>query len=96
MDFDFNDWMELAQRDPAAFEIRRQATIRKVIDRSTSNRRCIEGLQFYKQSRERDKELNVLRQGKDIMGRLTKLSPNNARWRKDLDWFSEQILELEE
>ncbi len=46
MDFDFNDWMELAQRDPAAFENRRKATIKDAIDRSASNRRCLEGLQF--------------------------------------------------
>ncbi len=46
MDFDFNDWMELAQRDPEAFENRRKATIKDAIDRSKSDRRLMEGLQF--------------------------------------------------
>ncbi len=46
MDFDFNDWRELAQRDPAAFELRRKATIKDAIDRSKSDRRLMKGLQF--------------------------------------------------
>ena len=38
--------------------------------------------------------LESLRQGHAIMVRLTALSPDNVRWKQDLDWFASQIAEL--
>jgi hypothetical protein len=40
------------------------------------------------------KALDALRQGRIIMERLTKLSPENAVWTRDLAWFDGQIAEL--
>jgi hypothetical protein len=42
------------------------------------------------------KALDALRQGQEIMSRLTKLSPDNATWKQDLTWFDGQIAELAE
>jgi len=39
--------------------------------------------------------LQALRQGKAIMERLTKLSPGNAGWQRDLAWFDNQITQLQ-
>jgi hypothetical protein len=36
----------------------------------------------------------ALRRGHAIMVRLTALSPDNAGWKRDLDWFEAQIAEL--
>ena len=38
---------------------------------------------------------DALNKGKEIMARMTALSPDNAQWRKDLGWFEEQIAALE-
>jgi hypothetical protein len=35
-----------------------------------------------------------MRQGQAIMARLTKLSPDNAVWKRDLAWFDRQLKEL--
>ena len=40
--------------------------------------------------------MTALRQGKAIMDRLVKLSPDNASWKDDLDWFDQQIAALTE
>jgi tetratricopeptide (TPR) repeat protein len=47
-----------------------------------------------KQCGDKAKALGFLRQGHAIMARLTKLSPDNAVWKNDLDWFEGQIKEL--
>ena len=38
--------------------------------------------------------LDALRGGHAIMVRLTALSPDNAQWKRDLDWFAGQIAEI--
>ena len=38
--------------------------------------------------------LEALQRGHAIMIRLTALSPDNAGWKRDLDWFEAQIAEL--
>ena len=38
--------------------------------------------------------LAALQQGKAIMDRLTKLSPDNADWKADLTWFDKEIADL--
>ena len=48
----------------------------------------------HRQSGDKAKALNYLRQGQEIMARLTKLSPDNAVWKDDLSWFEGQIKEL--
>ena len=50
----------------------------------------------HKQSGDAAKARDFLRQGQAIMARLTKLSPDNAVWAKDLAWFDGQIAELAE
>jgi tetratricopeptide (TPR) repeat protein len=47
-----------------------------------------------KQCGDKAKARGFLRQGHAIMARLTKLSPDNAVWKNDLDWFEGQIKEL--
>ncbi len=39
------------------------------------------------------KALDALRQGQAIISRMTKLSPDNAVWKKDLAWFNRRIAE---
>jgi hypothetical protein len=39
----------------------------------------------------RAEALEALRRGHAIMVGLTQLSPDNARWKQDLDWFDGQI-----
>jgi hypothetical protein len=48
----------------------------------------------HKQSGDRAKARDFLRQGQAIMARLTKLSPDNAVWKRDLAWFDGQIAVL--
>ena len=48
----------------------------------------------YRRSNDRDNALAALRQGQAIMARLVKLSPDNARWKSDLDSFNGQIAAL--
>jgi hypothetical protein len=48
----------------------------------------------HKQSGDKAKARDALRQGQAIMARLTKLSPDNATWK--LAWFDGQIAELPE
>ena len=50
----------------------------------------------YRQPKDREKALAALRQGKAIMDRLVKLSPDNAGWQRDLAWFDRQIAALTE
>ena len=38
--------------------------------------------------------LEALRRGQAIMTGLAALSPDNAGWKRDLDWFASQIAEL--
>ena len=38
--------------------------------------------------------LEALKRGKAIMLRLTALSADNARWKRDLAWFEARIAEL--
>jgi tetratricopeptide (TPR) repeat protein len=54
-----------------------------------------EGLALIKkQSGDKAKAREFLRQGHAIMARLTKLSPDNAQWKQDLAWFDREIKEL--
>ena len=46
MEFDLDEWMRLAKRDPVAFEFRRKETIKQTIDQSRTEKRILEGLQF--------------------------------------------------
>jgi len=48
----------------------------------------------HKRSGDKAKALEFLRQGQAIMVRLTKLSPDNAEWAKDLAEFNKEIAEL--
>jgi hypothetical protein len=48
----------------------------------------------FRKAGENAKALDALRQGCFIMERLTKLSPENAVWKRDLAWFDSQIAEL--
>jgi hypothetical protein len=50
----------------------------------------------HKQSGDRAKARDYLRQGQAIMARLTKLSPDNAMWEQDLANFDRDIAELAE
>ncbi len=43
--FNFDEWMQLAKEDPAAFEEKRQQEIQSVISKGTSQKR-LEGLQW--------------------------------------------------
>jgi hypothetical protein len=38
--------------------------------------------------------LEALRRRHAIMVRLTALSPDNATWKRDLDWFEAQIAQI--
>lgn len=49
-----------------------------------------------KQSGDRVKARDYLRQGQAILARLTTLSPGNAEWKRDPAWFDEQIAALGE
>ena len=48
----------------------------------------------HRQSGDKPKARGFLRQGQEIMARLTKLTPDNAVWKKDLARFDGQIKEL--
>jgi tetratricopeptide (TPR) repeat protein len=48
----------------------------------------------YRASGDKAKARGYLRQGHEIIARLTKLSPDNAVWKSDLAWFDGQIKEL--
>jgi len=48
----------------------------------------------YRASNDKAKARGFLRQGQEIMARLTKLSPDNAVWKNDFAWFEGQIKEL--
>ncbi len=50
----------------------------------------------YRQQNDKTNARAYMRQGQAIMARLTKLSPDNAVWAKDLAWFDGQIAELAE
>ena len=50
----------------------------------------------HKHSGDNTKARNSLRQGQAIMSRLTKFSPDNAQWKKDLAEFDRLIAELAE
>ncbi len=46
-EIDFNEWMDLAHRDPAAFEARRREVVDELIDQSPKDRReRLRGLQW--------------------------------------------------
>jgi hypothetical protein len=45
----------------------------------------------YRRTNDLDNALAALRQGQTIMDRLTKLSPGNTAWQRDLGWFNDQI-----
>jgi hypothetical protein len=47
----------------------------------------------FKKAGDKTKTLETLRQGWAIMVRMTSLSPDNAVWKRDLDWFNRQIAE---
>jgi hypothetical protein len=49
----------------------------------------------HKQSGDKARARDYLRQGQAIMARLTKLSPENAQWKSDLAWFDSEIVKLE-
>ncbi len=49
----------------------------------------------HKQSGDKAKAREELRQGQEIMQRLTKLSPENVQWKKDLAWLDGQIAALD-
>ncbi len=51
--------------------------------------------EFYAKTGEREKARAALGRGKAIMERMTKLSPDNAGWKRDLAWFEGQIAALE-
>jgi hypothetical protein len=48
----------------------------------------------HRQSGHQAKARDFLQQGHKIILRLTKLSPHNALWKRDLAWFDGQIKEL--
>jgi hypothetical protein len=78
-------WRPLAQSDPGNAGRQRDLAI--------SYERLAD---LYRQSKDRGKALAALRQGKAIMDRLVKLSPDNAKWKRDLAWFDQQIAALTE
>jgi hypothetical protein len=41
--------------------------------------------------RRQAKALEALRPRKEILSRITKLSPDNGQWKQDLAWFDRQI-----
>jgi tetratricopeptide (TPR) repeat protein len=49
----------------------------------------------YRRQGEADKAKDELAAGKAIMARMTKLSPDNAAWNRELTWFEDQIRALE-
>ena len=51
---------------------------------------------MYRRSDDSDNALAALRQGQAAMSRVVMRSPENAGWKKDLDWFNEQIETLTE
>jgi tetratricopeptide (TPR) repeat protein len=51
---------------------------------------------MYRRSDDRDNALAALRQGQAAMSRVVMRSPENAGWKKDLDWFNDQIETLTE
>jgi hypothetical protein len=48
---------------------------------------------FEKQN-DKAKALDSLRQGRDIVFRLTERSPENTAWKRDLGWFDTEISDL--
>jgi predicted Zn-dependent protease len=50
----------------------------------------------HRQSDDKAKARDYLRQGQAIMARLTKLSPDYAQWKQDLAEFDREIAELAE
>lgn len=46
MNIDFNEWKELAKKDPKLFELRRKQVIKKLINELPADNRLLEGLQF--------------------------------------------------
>ena len=46
IEFDFDEWMQLAEKDIEAFEARRQQRINELIDLSPGHARMLKGLQF--------------------------------------------------
>ncbi|MBN9146622.1 MULTISPECIES: ATP-binding protein [unclassified Nitrobacter] len=47
--------------------------------------------EMYRRANDRDNALSALRQGQAAMTRVVMRAPDNAGWKKDLDWFNEQI-----
>jgi tetratricopeptide (TPR) repeat protein len=47
--------------------------------------------EVYRRSNDLDNALTALRQGQAAMERVVMRAPDNAGWKKDLDWFNEQI-----
>ncbi|GAB1716917.1 MAG: Tetratricopeptide TPR_2 [Nitrobacter sp.] len=45
----------------------------------------------YRRSNDPDNAMTALRQGQAAMERVVRRAPDNAGWKKDLDWFNEQI-----
>ncbi|WP_438274096.1 tetratricopeptide repeat protein [Nitrobacter sp.] len=47
--------------------------------------------EMYRRSNDRDNALTALRHGQAAMESVVRRAPENAGWKKDLDWFNEQI-----
>ncbi|ABE61920.1 Tetratricopeptide TPR_2 [Nitrobacter hamburgensis X14] len=47
--------------------------------------------EMYRRSNDHNNALAALRQGQAAMERVVRRAPDNAGWKKDLDWFNEQI-----
>lgn len=52
--------------------------------------------EMYRRSNDHNSALAALRQGQAAMERVVMRAPENAGWKKDLDWFTEQISTLTE
>ncbi|EAQ35809.1 TPR repeat protein [Nitrobacter sp. Nb-311A] len=50
--------------------------------------------EMYRRSNDHNNALAALRQGQAAMERVVMRAPDNAGWKKDLDWFTEQIATL--
>ncbi|WP_439924312.1 tetratricopeptide repeat protein [Nitrobacter sp. JJSN] len=80
----FNDGLTILERlslaDPGNVDLQRSVAV--------SQGHLAE---MYRRSDDRDNALTALRQGQAAMERVVMRAPDNAGWKKDLDWFNEQI-----
>ena len=52
--------------------------------------------EIYRVAGHKDRLLEVLKRGREIMARLVERSPTNTEWKNNLLWFEQQIASVED